>query len=358
MSRTLIAAASSIGAVGDAEAAGAQADLVDGFLAGDVEHALAGAGERGGGLQQQGGFADAGIAADQHGGGRHQAAAEHAVEFGDAGGGARRRLGAAGEADEGEPLRGRPAAFAGRAGRAATVSSAMVFHSPQVSQRPAHFGVTAPQDWQTKRVTGLAELFCYSAGGGVLVTPLGWGFPDSGAGAPGFPAEQAVKGAEAGDAACERQDAAGGADDADEAAEAGGTEGEAEDNAGSAVDGAEVDGHGGLTCVLVSLRSAMLDNSDQLTVHIRRFIQPGFVPRVRKRTMVPGFDVGPRVIGGAGSTSGKMPFWRCAYLRRRRANRRWRHLRPVLILNGPTHLWFESNITLRASSAVTSATGI
>ena len=35
-------------------------------------------------------------------------------------------------------------------------SSMMVFHSPQVSQRPAHFGVTAPQDWQTKRAADLA----------------------------------------------------------------------------------------------------------------------------------------------------------------------------------------------------------
>jgi hypothetical protein len=32
----------------------------------------------------------------------------------------------------------------------------MVFHSPQASQRPAHFWVTAPQFEQTKRVTGLA----------------------------------------------------------------------------------------------------------------------------------------------------------------------------------------------------------
>jgi hypothetical protein len=37
------------------------------------------------------------------------------------------------------------------------VSGSTVFHSPQVSQRPAHFGVTAPQDWQTKRVVGLAK---------------------------------------------------------------------------------------------------------------------------------------------------------------------------------------------------------
>jgi len=33
-------------------------------------------------------------------------------------------------------------------------SSTMVFHSPQVSQRPAHFGAIAPQDWQTNRATG------------------------------------------------------------------------------------------------------------------------------------------------------------------------------------------------------------
>jgi hypothetical protein len=32
-----------------------------------------------------------------------------------------------------------------------------VFHSPQVSQRPAHLEVTAPHDWQTKREAGLAK---------------------------------------------------------------------------------------------------------------------------------------------------------------------------------------------------------
>ena len=37
-------------------------------------------------------------------------------------------------------------ALAAGPGRAVTVSSTMVFHSPQVSQRPAHFRVTAPQD--------------------------------------------------------------------------------------------------------------------------------------------------------------------------------------------------------------------
>src|SRR3977135_1130124 len=43
----------------------AQRDLVDRFLAGDVGGGAAVRGERGGGLQQQGRFADARIAADQ-----------------------------------------------------------------------------------------------------------------------------------------------------------------------------------------------------------------------------------------------------------------------------------------------------
>ncbi len=36
-------------------------------------------------------------------------------------------------------------------------SSTMLFHSSQASQRPAHFGLTAPQFWQTKREVGLAK---------------------------------------------------------------------------------------------------------------------------------------------------------------------------------------------------------
>jgi hypothetical protein len=35
-------------------------------------------------------------------------------------------------------------------------SSMMAFHSPQDSQRPLHFGVTAPQDWQTNCEARLA----------------------------------------------------------------------------------------------------------------------------------------------------------------------------------------------------------
>ena len=102
MSRTLIAAASSMDEFSDTEAAGTEADLIDGFFPRDVENAAAGAGEAGGGLQQQGGFADTGVAPDQDHRGRNQAAAEYAIEFGDADGRAGWRFGAAGEADEGD----------------------------------------------------------------------------------------------------------------------------------------------------------------------------------------------------------------------------------------------------------------
>src|SRR5579862_6923895 len=39
---------------------------------------------------------------------------------------------------------------------AAPASSVMVFHSPHDSQRPLHLVVTAPHDWQTKRLRGRA----------------------------------------------------------------------------------------------------------------------------------------------------------------------------------------------------------
>jgi hypothetical protein len=79
----------------EAEAGRAQPHLLHRFLAADVEGAAAGGGNAGGGLQQYGRFADAGVAADQHGRGRHQAAAEHAVELRQAGRDARRRRRAA-----------------------------------------------------------------------------------------------------------------------------------------------------------------------------------------------------------------------------------------------------------------------
>ena len=52
---------------GDAEAARAALDLRDGFLAGDVDRLDAGLRHGRSRLQEQGGLADAGIAADQHG---------------------------------------------------------------------------------------------------------------------------------------------------------------------------------------------------------------------------------------------------------------------------------------------------
>ena len=80
------------------------------------------AGELGRHLQQQGRLADAGIAADQHGGARHQAAAGDTVELGDAADQARRWLAGAGEADHRQRLRPAAAATlaqaAGSGGRA------------------------------------------------------------------------------------------------------------------------------------------------------------------------------------------------------------------------------------------------
>ena len=90
--------------VDHAQAAGAQPHLFDRFLAGDIQHPASGAGQRRGGLQQQGGLADAGIAADQDGRSGDQAAAEDAIQLVDAGAGARRRRGLAGQADEGDRL--------------------------------------------------------------------------------------------------------------------------------------------------------------------------------------------------------------------------------------------------------------
>ena len=76
--------------VGEAEAAGAQADLGGGLLAGDVDGGGAAGGEGGGGLEEQRRLADAGVAADEDRRGGDEAAAEGAVELGDAGEGARR----------------------------------------------------------------------------------------------------------------------------------------------------------------------------------------------------------------------------------------------------------------------------
>ncbi len=70
----------------------AQRDLFGGLFARHVQH-VGGFGQRGQRLQEQRRLADAGIAADQHHGAGHQAAAEHAIEFVQAGGLARRFAG-------------------------------------------------------------------------------------------------------------------------------------------------------------------------------------------------------------------------------------------------------------------------
>ena len=70
------------------QALGAQRDLLRRFLAADIQHFFVRR-EMRQRLQQQRGFADAGIAADQHHRALHQPAAQHAVELDDAGGRAR-----------------------------------------------------------------------------------------------------------------------------------------------------------------------------------------------------------------------------------------------------------------------------
>src|SRR5205814_1449460 len=88
------------GAVGDPEPLGAQPDLVDRFFAGDVGRRAAARGEGGGRLQQQGRFADPGIAADEDRRAGNQAAAADPVELGDAGQSPRRSGRLAAQADK------------------------------------------------------------------------------------------------------------------------------------------------------------------------------------------------------------------------------------------------------------------
>ena len=146
---------------GEAEALGAQADLRHRLLARDIDDAVAGGGERGRGLHQERRLADAGIAADQDGGAAHEAAAGDPVEFGDAGGDARRVLVSPDSASSGKT---RPLARDGRVatgpaiGCAAPVSSTIVFQSPQASHLPSQRLKTAPQLWQMKAALRLANL--------------------------------------------------------------------------------------------------------------------------------------------------------------------------------------------------------
>ena len=59
----------------------AESDLSNRFLAGDIEHLAVVVGQAAQGLQHEGGFADAGITADQHQAAFHQPAAQNPVEL-------------------------------------------------------------------------------------------------------------------------------------------------------------------------------------------------------------------------------------------------------------------------------------
>ena len=131
MSSTEVSAASSTGASRKPEPLGAQPHLRHRFLAGDVDRAMAGAGERGGGLDQQRRFADAGIAAHQQHRAADEAAAGDAVEFGDAGGQARGLMRVAGERLEREQ-----AALAGLAARARRAARRLPRSACSTRRRP------------------------------------------------------------------------------------------------------------------------------------------------------------------------------------------------------------------------------
>jgi hypothetical protein len=86
--------------VGDTEPLGAQPHLIDRLLAGDVGSGAARAGECGGDLQQEGRFADPGVAADQDRRAGYETTAAHPVDLADPGFAARRAVGGAAQADE------------------------------------------------------------------------------------------------------------------------------------------------------------------------------------------------------------------------------------------------------------------
>ena len=155
MSPAEVALASCTGGVSEAEPKGAQPDLVDRFLAADIDDRAALDGQGGCRLQHQRALADAGVAADQDRRPGDDAAAQHPVELVDAAGQARRRgrwrLRAARARAAGRCALP-PAAGAGLA----AASSTRLFQAPQSSQRPAQRGWAAPQLWQTKARCGLA----------------------------------------------------------------------------------------------------------------------------------------------------------------------------------------------------------
>ena len=124
----------------------AQRDLLDRFLAGDVERRLRGA-DRRHRLQQQRRLADARIAAEQDHAARDEPAAQHAVELLDAGRKAR-RLAWRRRCASGAPAPVLPATLWKRVGAGVAIVSTSVFHAPQCGHWPCHFGLWPPHSVQ------------------------------------------------------------------------------------------------------------------------------------------------------------------------------------------------------------------
>ena len=112
-------------------------------------------------LQDEGGFADAGIAADQQRRARHQPAAGDAVEFGDAGdaAGRRRVFGLQIFQRESAALEPACAALPPMGGGGAFLGDGVPAAAGFALARP--FGWVAPQDWQTKVAEDLAMPYEY-----------------------------------------------------------------------------------------------------------------------------------------------------------------------------------------------------
>ena len=139
-------ASSSTARVDEPQALRAQRDLLDRFLAGDVQGPARSA-DRGHRLQQQRRLADAGIAAEQDHAAGDEAAAQHAVEFLDAG---RQRADcrcASTLASARTTLAPPASAWKRDAGVAAIVSTS-VFQTPQCGHWPCHLLLWPPHSVQ------------------------------------------------------------------------------------------------------------------------------------------------------------------------------------------------------------------
>ena len=135
-------------AFGQPQPGGAHLHLCGGFLAGDIDHFQAIAGKTGGGLQQKGRFADAGITADQQRRRGHQPTAQHPVQFLDPRLRARRGGGDGGQIGQHQRMTALATQGLGRgAGR----------QRPLFDDRiPRTTGITAPGPFRMDSATGSA----------------------------------------------------------------------------------------------------------------------------------------------------------------------------------------------------------